>query len=157
MRKLSLSFLLLICCFTTIHAQKNIYRTIYDPIFNVEYNYNGHTQLKAGLEHLLSENNFHYLGIGALWTQYQDKGYVIPYAHYQYIPKDKLYFAKLTASTKHLQPTVGLSLLNIFDIGVGYAIPFDQNNSTPVIKGVTLSINLRITNNQKAYQSFKVM
>ncbi|WP_121965373.1 hypothetical protein [Myroides sp. N17-2] len=123
----------------------------YEPIITAGYQQNSHSQFQLGLEHSLLNNSSDWLfvGAGVMATPYHDKWYWLPYADVTRSWGLAFYGAK--ATTHHIQPQLGISLLNFMDIGVGYAIPFNENSSNPVIKGFTFSLKIRMTNDNKTY------
>lgn len=130
----------------------------WQPIFYANYSITVKSQFTAGMEFCLScekdsKANL-FLGLGYGITSYDDKYTGLPDA-YLSLNTDNLYFVKIGGSNRNLYSLVGLSLLNMVDVGCGYSYPLTQDE-TPELKGFTFGITFRITNNQKAYVPIRV-
>ncbi|UVD78940.1 hypothetical protein NWE55_12520 [Myroides albus] len=150
MRKL---FVFLSLLFTCICFGQSDWRA-YKPIVNMGYQFNSHSQVYAGLEYSFISGTrlrerWNFVGAGVMATPYRDKWYWLPYA--DFTRSNGLAFISTRLSTHHIQPQIGVTMLNLLDIGVGYSFAFKQSVSNPVIKGFTLSFKLRITKDKSNY------
>ena len=148
MKNLTLCIVLLFCNF--FNAQK------WQPIYYADYTYANRNQLKAGLEWFLSNpenDNKVFLGTGFNAVYHDSKIRVLPELHITYNPKSG-YFLKTGSSLSHAYVLGGVSFLNAIDLGVGYSVPY-QENKLP-IKGFTVGVTVRMTNNNQAYSNFKI-
>lgn len=127
----------------------------YEPILTLGYTQGTHSIFQFGMEYDLINNNDQWLfiGAGAMTTKYMDKQYWMPYLDVTHSGGVAFYGVK--ASTKHIQPQLGISLLNMVDLGVGYAIPFNEGK-LPVIKGFNFNLRIRITGNEDVYPKLKI-
>lgn len=127
------------------------------PIFYIDYFYVDRHQLKGGLEFCLNEESRDklFVGLGYGLVNYNRKIYALPDYHISYNFERNPLFLKLGGSHKHLYSMIGISLLNLIDLGIGYSFPFNKYE-TPNIQGFTAGITLRLTHNDKAYPRLKI-
>jgi len=126
------------------------------PAFYVSYSIALKSQYTAGLEFCLDcqNNNKLLLGLGYGIMRYHEKTYGLPDFHLSYNLSEKWLFAKIGGSHRNTYVIAGLSLLNIMDLGIGYSVPFNQEN-VPVIKGFTFGAIIRFTHNENLRLNFK--
>lgn len=126
------------------------------PILYLGYSIATKSQFTGGLEFCLdckNENKL-FLGLGYGITSYDDKYYGLPDMHLSYnIQKSIL--LKAGSSDKNAYALVGITFLNMIDLGFGYSTPFNREKS-PVIKGFTFGITFRFTNNKNVYGHLKM-
>lgn len=127
----------------------------YKPIFNLGYSQGTHSMLQLGMEYdvVSTEKAWLFVGGGVMVTPYHKEWHWLPYIDVTHGNGLGYYGAKV--STKHIQPQIGITLLNLMDIGVGYAIPFG-NNIVPEIKGFNLNMKIRISSNDEVYPKLKI-
>ncbi|MCC9042482.1 hypothetical protein LNQ81_07215 [Myroides sp. M-43] len=142
-------------CFITMIGWGQTRDSSYKPIFNVGYTQGTHSMLQVGMEYDVINTDKHwlFLGGGVMTTPYHKEWHWLPYVDITKGNGLLSYGAK--ASTRHVQPQVGVSLLNLIDIGLGYAIPF-SNDKAPLIKGFNLNIKIRISGNDNVYPKLKI-
>jgi len=127
------------------------------PILFVDYKIATKSQFIGGLEFCLDCENKNKLLIGAGFgvTSYNNIYYGLPDLHLSY-NTEKFWFFKGGTSDKHAYLLIGVTIINLLDLGFGYSLPFD-NNKLPVIKGFTFGATLRFSSNQKVYTQIKIM
>lgn len=126
------------------------------PAFYISYSIALKSQYTAGLEFCLDcqNDNKLLLGLGYGIMRYDDKTYGLPDFHLSYNLSEKWLFAKVGGSHRNAYAIAGLSLLSIMDLGIGYSVPFNQEN-IPVIKGFTFGATIRFTDNKNLRLNFK--
>ncbi|MDM1380511.1 hypothetical protein [Myroides marinus] len=127
----------------------------YQPIFNVGYSQGTHSMLQLGMEYdvITTEEKWLFIGGGLMATPYYKEWHLLPYV--DVTKGNALRFYGLKITTKHIQPQVGVSLLNFMDIGIGYAFPFNEDK-VPVIKGFNVGLKVRISGNDKVYPRLNI-
>ncbi|MDR0228911.1 MAG: hypothetical protein LBI72_07595 [Flavobacteriaceae bacterium] len=127
----------------------------YEPIFNVGYSYGTHSMLQLGMEYdiINRDEKWLFIGGGVIATPYYKEWHWLPYV--DVTRSNGIGFYGIKASTKHIQPQVGVSLLNFMDVGLGYAIPF-SNDIIPEIKGFNVGLKIRFSRNDKVYPNLKI-
>ena len=126
------------------------------PAFYISYSIALKSQYTAGLEFCLDcqNDNKLLLGLGYGIMRYDDKTYGLPDFHLSYNLSEKWLFAKVGGSHRNAYAIAGLSLLSIMDLGIGYSVPFNQEN-IPAIKGFTFGATIRFTDNKNLRLNFK--
>lgn len=127
----------------------------YKPIFNVGYSQGTHSMLQLGMEYDIMSNKekWLFIGGGVMATPYYKEWHWLPYM--DVTRGNGLGFYGMKVTTKHIQPQVGVSLLNLMDIGLGYAIPFNDDK-IPLIKGFNLNLKIRLSGNDNVYPKLKI-
>ncbi|MCO7724162.1 hypothetical protein NJB85_13325 [Myroides odoratimimus] len=149
-----LSIVLGVCLMTVVGwGQRS--NSDYKPIFNVGYNQGTHSMIQLGVEYdvLSSDEKWLFVGGGVFATPYHKEWHWLPYV--DITKSNGLLFYGAKTSTKYVQPQVGISLLNLMDIGLGYGIPFNEDR-IPVIKGFNLNIKIRLSGNDSVYPKLKM-
>lgn len=126
------------------------------PAFYISYSIAVKSQFTGGLEFCLDCQNDNKLliGLGYGITRYNEKTYGLPDLHLSYNLTENWVFAKIGSSHKNAYALAGLTLINIMDLGIGYSVPFNQEN-IPVIKGFTFGTTIRFTDNKNLRLNFK--
>lgn len=126
------------------------------PAFYISYSIAVKSQFTGGLEFCLDCQNDNKLliGLGYGITRYNEKTYGFPDLHLSYNLTENWVFAKIGSSHKNAYALAGLTLINIMDLGIGYSVPFNQEN-IPVIKGFTFGTTIRFTDNKNLRLNFK--
>lgn len=126
------------------------------PIFYINYSITVKSQFTGGLEFCLScqQDNKLFLGLGYGISRYNNEYFVLPDTYISF-NTNGLLFAKIGGSNRNIYSLVGVSVLNLTDIGFGYSFPI-TNDKTPELKGFTFGITFRITNNSKAYIPLRI-
>ncbi|MET3027198.1 hypothetical protein ABXT06_11000 [Flavobacterium sp. UW10123] len=128
------------------------------PIFYIDYKIANKSLLTGGLEFCLNCKNENKLFLGAgfgVTNSYNGNYYGLPDIHLSY--SKELLFIKTGSSHKNAYAIGGVTFLNVFDLGIGYSFPY-TNEKTPVYKGFTTGITLRLARESKnAYQKFNII
>ncbi|EPH10191.1 hypothetical protein HMPREF9713_02540 [Myroides odoratimimus CCUG 12700] len=142
-------------CLVSITGWSQRSNSTYKPILNVGFQQGSHSMFQLGVEYdvLSSDEKWLFVGGGVLATPYHKEWHWLPYV--DVTKSNGLLFYGVKASTKHVQPQVGISLLNLMDIGLGYGIPFNEDR-IPVIKGFNLNIKIRLSGNDSVYPKLKM-
>lgn len=97
---------------------------------------------------LFAPNNEHYIKVeaGTNLSWMQKRTTVIPELGITYYLGDRLIFPYLKAEVTPytLTPKIGISVLSLFDIGVGYGFDVKSKSSIGVLNGITTSLNINI-------------
>ncbi|WP_262151944.1 hypothetical protein [Chryseobacterium foetidum] len=148
MKNITLCFLLLFCSF--FNAQK------WQPIYYADYSYANRNQIKAGLEWFVSNpenDNRVFLGSGFNVVYHNNEIRFLPDLHISH-NSESGFFIKTGSSLDHAYVLGGISMLNALDLGVGYSVPY-QLGRLP-IKGFTVGLTVRLTNNNQVYNNFNI-
>ncbi|PRD53709.1 hypothetical protein [Sphingobacterium gobiense] len=144
-----LGILLIICCCSTggLKAQKvQKLGWIWGP--SVGWQYQSGNFLKASGWGLFAPNEHQYIKInaGANFTWMKSKTTVVPELGFTYYLSNRLVFpfvqAEVTPYT--LTPKVGISMLSIVDLGIGYGFDMKTKEDFKPLKGLTGSVTLNI-------------
>ncbi|WP_141248438.1 hypothetical protein [Flavobacterium sp. ACN6] len=124
------------------------------PAFYISYSIAAKSQFTGGLEFCLACQNDNKLlvGLGYGITRYDSKTYGLPDFHL-YLSREWL-FAKIGGSHKNAYALAGITLINLMDLGIGYSVPFNQEN-IPEIKGFIFGATIRFSNNENLRLNFK--
>ncbi|MFB9078584.1 hypothetical protein ACFFLS_15205 [Flavobacterium procerum] len=155
--KLAVYFLTIALFSFNTNAQNTKSDFTFEPIFYVNYSIANKSLLTGGLEFCLDckDENKLFLGAGyGVTNSYNGNYYGLPDIHLSY--NKELLFIKTGSSNKNAYAIGGFTFLNRFDLGFGYSFPYN-NEKTPVYKGFTTSLTLRLTKNEKAYQKFNMI
>ncbi|TYR37224.1 hypothetical protein FXV77_04180 [Sphingobacterium phlebotomi] len=140
---------LIICCYSigSLQAQKpQKLGWIWGP--SLGWQYQSGNFLKASGWGLFAPNDHQYMKInaGANFTWMQSKTTVIPEIGFTYYLSNNLVFpfvqAEVTPYT--LTPKVGISILSIVDLGIGYGFDMQTKQDFKPLKGLTGSVTLNI-------------
>jgi|SRR5690554_73164 len=109
------------------------------------YSYVGRNSVSLGLEYNfpIEKNDWHGLSTGIVARHFKgqnNKSYFIPEVSvsYRYFGL----FSQIAISTEHINPNIGVSLLNIIRIYTGYSFSFNERSTN--LNGVVFGINLLI-------------
>ncbi len=147
MKKLGIWLIICCCSIGSIQAQ-NLQKLgwIWGP--SVGWQYQSGNFLKASGWGLFAPNDHQYIkmNVGANFTWMQDKTTVIPELGFTYYLSNSLVFpfvqAEVTPYT--LTPKVGMSILSVLDLGVGYGFEMNAKKDFKPLKGWTGSVTLNI-------------
>ncbi|MFD2969518.1 hypothetical protein [Sphingobacterium bambusae] len=142
--------LLLLCsCFVIgmVTAQERAAdKWIWGP--SIGWQYQSGNFLKASGWGLFAPNDRQYIKIdaGANFTWMRDQTTVIPELGLTYYLSNKLIFPfiKAEATPYTITPKVGIGLLSIIDLGLGYGFSMGTKDDFKPIKGLTGSVSLNI-------------
>jgi hypothetical protein len=130
------------------------FRASSPPIIYLNYSIVEKSLLTLGTEFCLDCRNDKkiFLGLGyGVTNSYNGNYYGLPDLHLSY--NNFILFAKAGTTHKNTYILGGLTLMNLIDLGFGYSQPYNKN-MTPGFEGFMMSLNLRITENKKAYYQF---
>lgn len=147
-----LFLLLIISVFTaTANAQDNSAKSsLSDWIFgpSLGYQYQSGNFVKVSGWGLFAPNDDQYMKIdaGANFTWMQGKPRVIPELGFTYYLNNQLIlpFVKGELTPYTITPKVGLSILSIVEVGVGYGFDYHTKKNFKSLDGVTVSLGLNI-------------
>ncbi|PRD46520.1 hypothetical protein [Sphingobacterium haloxyli] len=144
-----LGILLIICCCSTggLKAQKaQKLGWIWGP--SVGWQYQSGNFLKASGWGLFAPNERQYIKInaGANFTWMQSKTTVVPELGFTYYLSNSLIlpFVQAEVTPYTLTPKVGISMLSILDLGIGYGFHMKTKEDFKPLKGLTGSVTLNI-------------
>lgn len=146
--KIILGLIIIYCCWTGILQAQNPQKLgwIWGP--SVGWQYQSGNFLKASGWGLFAPNNYQYikLNAGANFTWMQNKTTVIPELGMTYYLSNRLIFpfVQAEATPYTLTPKVGISVLSIIDLGIGYGFDIRTKENFKSLKGLTGSIALNI-------------
>lgn len=127
----------------------------YQPVYYVEYYNSDRNQLKCGLElfsRAESYRVFYGVGYGLVNSNKQVKGLLDYHVSYN---SNNGFLVKISGSDRNVAPIIGVSFLNALDLGVGYSFPI-KKDELPLIRGFTVGLTIRFTNNNDAYERLKI-
>lgn len=126
------------------------------PIFFTDYNYSHQHILRGGLEFMLVNNTKSdsklFLGAGYGMTIKNRHSRGLADLHLSY-NDGNLLFAKVGLSEYHTYYLIGISGLNVFDLGIGYSLP--HKNVSVIKQGFTVGLTFRITAREDVYRKLK--
>lgn len=141
--------LLLCCCFTTMLAvaqNKSGNKWIWGP--SIGWQYQSGNFLKAAGWGLFAPNDHQYMKVeaGANFTWMRNQTTVIPEVGFTYYLSDKLVFPFLKAEVNPytVTPKIGIGLLSIIDLGLGYGFAMQTKEGFKPLQGITGSVSLNI-------------
>jgi len=115
---------------------------------SIGYQYQSGNFLKLSGWGLFAPNDHQYMKIdaGANLTWMMDRTTVIPELGFTYYLSDRGIwpFVKVEATPYTITPKVGISMMSLVDIGVGYGLDVNQKSGFKKIDGLTGSINVNI-------------
>lgn len=151
--KTKIIILSLLSIFKISFAQKSNWQ----PIFSADYTYSDKPILKGGLEFILTNDTKKdtklFLGTGYGMVTQNGNIHGLTDIHLSY-NVGSLLFAKVGSSNYHTYYMIGISGFNLFDLGIGYSLPY--KNATVKIQGFTAGITFRITNRKDVYGKLKI-
>ena len=141
-----LLFFLCVVTQLSIAQQAKGNKWIWGP--SVGWQYQSGNFLKASGWGLFAPNDHQYIKIdaGANFTWMRDQSTVIPELGLTYYVSTKLIFPFLKAEVTPytVTPKVGIGLLSIIDLGIGYGFDMRTKNNFKPINGLTGSVSLNI-------------
>lgn len=142
-------------CLISVIGWSQLRDTAYKPIFHLGYTQGTHSMFQLGMEYdvISSKDQWLFLGGGVMTTSYFKDRHWLPYMDVTH--SNGLGYYGVKASTRHIQPQVGISLLNFIELGMGYAIPFNEDK-VPVIKGFNFNLKIRFSGNEAIYPKLKI-
>lgn len=139
----------IICCCYAGHLQaqnQNKMGWIWGP--SIGWQYQNGNFLKASGWGLFSPNEYQYMKInaGANFTWMQGKTTAIPEVGFTYYLRNSILFpfvqAEVTPYT--LTPKVGIGILSIVDLGIGYGFDMKTKEHFKALNGITGSVTLNV-------------
>lgn len=127
----------------------------YQPVYYVEYFNSDRNQLKGGVELFSKFENYRFfygVGYGLVNSNEQIKGLLDYHASYN---SNNGFLVKVSGSDRNITSTVGLTLLNALDFGVGYSFPI-KKDELPIIQGFTVGLTVRFSKNNDVYEKFYI-
>lgn len=142
--------IVLFCCLLTVGiccAQKTSgNKWIWGP--SIGWQYQSGNFLKASAWGLFAPNDHQYMKIdaGANFTWMRSQTTVIPELGLTYYLSDRLVFPFLKAEVTPytVTPKIGIGLLSIIDLGVGYGFDMQTKDGFKPIRGLAGSVSLNI-------------
>ena len=141
---MKLIIFLLIISVTSVFAQKSFGVQLGYANIGTNYGY-------AGLDARLTEEFCLNIGAGTYATLRNNKLEMLPEVHANFIPygnRSLFIMTELSATSKFINPNIGLNLLNILKIKTGYCLPYQKSD---YFKGVTFGIMLTISGYNNGY------
>ncbi|MFD1769182.1 hypothetical protein [Sphingobacterium suaedae] len=146
MKKLYLFFIVLLNISPSLAQERSGNKWIWGP--SVGWQYQSGNFLKASGWGLFAPNDRQYvkLDAGANFTWMRSQTTVIPEIGVTYYISNKLIFpfVKAEVTPYTLTPKLGIGLLSIIDLGLGYGFDIQTKDNFKPIQGVTGSISLNI-------------
>lgn len=122
---------------------------------SIGYQYQAGNWMKVSGWGLFSPNETQFMKIdaGANFAWMQGKTVVVPEVGFTYYLNDfiVLPFVKAELTPYTLTPKVGVSILSILDIGLGYGFDYQTKNNFKPIDGIAVSVGLNIPLNFHIY------
>lgn len=147
MKKIAV-WVIICCCYAgNLRAQsQNKMGWIWGP--SIGWQYQNGNFLKASGWGLFAPNEYQYMKInaGANFTWMQGKTTVIPEVGFTYYLRNSMLFPFVQAEvTPHtLTPKVGVGILSIVDLGIGYGFDINTKTKFKPLNGITGSLTLNI-------------
>lgn len=147
MKKLVLVAMLYSCWIGTLHAQKpQKPGWIWGP--SIGWQYQNGNFLKASGWGLFAPNDYQYMRInaGANFTWMQGGTTVIPELGFTYYLNNSILFPFIQAEVTPYTwtPKVGIGILSVIDLGIGYGFDMHTKQDFKPLKGITGSVTLNI-------------